>query len=76
MSESTFTNSIQFWIDPTGILKVAEVIEQSEFANCIVGTDDDAIVIKVDYDPRDIAQVQHITDLQEAEAVLHYEYIN
>lgn len=51
-------------------------MEQSEFANCIVGTDDDAVVIEVDYDPRDLAQVQHISDLQDAEEVLHYEIIN
>ena len=76
MSESTFTKSIQFWIDPSGILRVAEVMEKSEFANCIVGTDDDAVVIEIDYDPCNVAQVQHITDQQEAEAVLHYEYVN
>jgi hypothetical protein len=76
MSESTFTKSIQFWIDPAGIIPVAEVMEKSEFANCIVGTDDDAIVIEVDYDPHDLAHVKHITDLQEAEEVLHYEFIN
>ncbi|MBL7690704.1 MAG: hypothetical protein JNM41_03860 [Flavipsychrobacter sp.] len=76
MSESTFTKSIQFWIDPVGIMQVAEIMEKSEFANCIVGTDDDAVVIEVDYDPRDLAQVQHISDLQNAEEVLHYEFIN
>lgn len=76
MSESTFTKSIQFWIDPAGIIQIAEVMEKSEFANCIVGTDDDAVVIEVDYDPRDLAQVQYITDLQGAEEVLNYEFIN
>ena len=76
MSESKFTKSIQFWVDPAGILKVAEVMEKSEFANCIVGTDEDAVVIEVDYDPSDIAEMQRITVLQEAEAVLHYEYVN
>ena len=76
MSESTFTKSIQFWVDPVGIMHVAEIMEKSEFANCIVGTDDDAVVIEVDYDPRDIGQVQHISDLKDAEEVLHYEFIN
>lgn len=76
MSESTFTKSIQFWVDPAGIIRVAEVMEKSEFANCIVGTDDDAVVIEVDYDPRDLTQVRHIADLQEADEVLHYELIN
>lgn len=76
MSESTFTKSIQFWVDPAGIVRVAETMEKSEFANCIVGTDDDAVVIEVDYDPHDLAQVQHVSDLQGAEEVLHYEFIN
>lgn len=76
MSEKTFTKCIQFWIDPASMLQVAELMEQSEFANCIIGTDDDAVVIEVDYDLRDLAQVQRITDLQKSEAVLHYEYVN
>jgi hypothetical protein len=76
MSESASTKSIQFWIDPVGIMQVAEIMETSEFANCIVGTDDDAVIIEVDYDPRDLVQVQHISDLQDAEEVLHYEFIN
>lgn len=73
---SMITKSIQFWVEPNGVLQFAEFLEQAEFANCIVGTDDDAVVVEVDYDPRELSQMQSISDLKEAEAVLHYEFVN
>ena len=70
------TKSIQFWVDPNGIIQFADLLEKSELPNCIVGTDDDAVVVEVDYEPGKSKQLQHIADLQELEVTLHHEYLD
>ena len=76
MSESTCTKSIQFWVEPDGILQFAELLEKSALTNCILGTDDDAIVIEVDYDPSDESNAQHIAALQQSDVIEHHEEID
>lgn len=69
------TKSIQFWVAPNGVLQFAELIEKSELANCILGTDSGAVVVEVDYDPANEKETRHISSLQQLEVILHREQI-
>ncbi len=76
MNVNVTLKSIQFWIKPTAIMQFADVLEKSELPNCIVGTDNGAIVVEVDYDPADKEDVRHISGLQKSEMMLHYENVD
>jgi len=76
MNADVTLKSIQFWIKPTAIMQFADVLEKSELANCIVGTDNGAVVVEMDYDPREIVQAKQISELQGLAGILHHEYLD
>ena len=76
MNADVTSKSIQFWIKPTAIMQFADVLEKSELPNCIVGTDNGAVVVEVDYDPRDLVQAMQISELQGLAAILHHEHLD
>ena len=76
MNANVTLKSIQFWIKPTAIMQFADVLEKSELPNCIVGTDNGAIVVEMDYDPRDIGQARQMSELQGLAGILHYEHLD
>ena len=76
MNSDVTLKSIQFWIKPTAIMQFADVLEKSELPNCIVGTDNGAVVVEVDYNPRDIVQAKQISEFQGLAGILHHEYLD
>ena len=76
MNANVTLKSIQFWIKPTAIMQFADVLEKSELPNCIVGTDNGAVVVEMDYDPRDIAQAKQISEFQGLAGILHHEHMD
>jgi hypothetical protein len=71
MSESTFTKSVQFYVDPNGMLEFAGLLEVNDLPNCVMGAFQGAVVVDVDYNPKENIQLRHIKQLAEAGAVLH-----
>ena len=76
MNSDVTLKSIQFWIKPTAIMQFADVLEKSELPNCIVGNDNGAIVVEMDYDPRDIVQAKQISEFQGLAGILHHEHLD
>lgn len=76
MSESTFTKSVQFWVDPSGMLEFVGLLEINDLPNCVMGAYEGAVVIEVDYNPNENIQLRHVKQLAEASAVLHCEPLN
>ncbi len=76
MNANVTLKSIQFWIKPASIMQFADVLEKSELPNCIVGTDNGAVVIEMDYDPIEIVQAKQISELQGLAGILHYEHLD
>jgi hypothetical protein len=75
MNVNVTLKSIQFWIKPTAIMQFADVLEKLELPNCIVGTDNGAVVVEMDYDPADIVQAKQISELQGLAGILHHEHL-
>ena len=76
MNANVTLKSIQFWMKPAAIMQFADVLEKSELPNCIIGTDNGAVVIEMDYDPREIVQAKQISELQGLAGILHYELLD
>ena len=76
MNADVTLKSIQFWIKPTAIMQFADVLEKSELPNCIVGTDNGAVVVEMDYDPREIVHAKQISELQGLAGILHHEHLD
>jgi hypothetical protein len=72
---SIITKSIQFWVEPNGVLQFAELLEKSELANCLLGTDSGAVVVEVDYDPASEADAGFLSSLRQEEFILHLEHV-
>jgi len=75
-SMSMIAKSIQFWVEPNGVLQFAELLEKSELANCMLGTDSGAVVVEVDYDPENANDTEHVTSLHQLDIVQHLEYVD
>jgi hypothetical protein len=76
MKVNVTSKSIQFWVKPNGIMQFSELLEKSDLLNCIVGTDNGAVVVEVDYDSADSKELTLISDLQKSEIILHHEQID
>jgi hypothetical protein len=76
MSDNTFTKSIQFWVDPNGIAQFAGLLEINDLPNCIMGVYEGAVIIEVDYNPKETEQQQYVHQLIKSDGVLHHDHLN
>lgn len=58
--------SKQFWVETEDMLHFAEVLEESQLSNTIVGIDDDQIIVDVDYDEDKKRDLKFMMQLQKA----------